>query len=104
MASVDFPGNNPDLSFVSSRYWSSRDKDTTNTVGVGFDALPDRLSVGVQTRFKGSSQRFRVGVTVGDYPGFRQVSSSRGSCEVGYGTTVRRKRLWHATHIVTIPP
>jgi len=42
MASVDFSGNNPDLSFVSSRYWSSRDKDTTNTVGVGFDfdALP----------------------------------------------------------------
>ena len=35
------------------------------------------------TRFKGSSQRFRVGVNVGDYPAFRQVSSSQGSCEVG---------------------
>jgi transposase len=35
------------------------------------------------TRFKGSSQRFRVGVNVGDYPGFRQVSSRQGSCEVG---------------------
>ena len=33
--------------------WSSKDKDTTNTVGAGidFDALPDRLSVGVQYLF-----------------------------------------------------
>jgi putative transposase len=38
---------------------------------------------GTQTRFKGSSQRFRVGVNVGDYPAFWQVSSSQGSCEVG---------------------
>jgi len=38
---------------------------------------------GTQTGFKWSSQRFRVGVNVGDYSGFRQVSSSQGSCEVG---------------------
>jgi transposase InsO family protein len=38
---------------------------------------------GVQTGFKWWSQRFRVGVNVGDCPGFRQVSSSQESCEVG---------------------
>jgi MtrB/PioB family decaheme-associated outer membrane protein len=62
MESVDFPGNNPDLSFDSSRNWSSRDKDTTNTVGVGvdFDALPDRLSVGVQYLFAKSKGRVKT--------------------------------------------
>ncbi len=35
------------------------------------------------TGFKWSSQRVRVGVNVGDYPGFRQVSSNQESCEVG---------------------
>ncbi len=38
---------------------------------------------GCQTGFKSSSQRVRVGVNVGDYPGFRQVSSNQESCEVG---------------------
>jgi hypothetical protein len=41
-----------------------------------------RFDLCVETRFKGSSQRFRVGVNVGDYPAFWQVSSSQGSCEV----------------------
>jgi hypothetical protein len=38
---------------MDSTSWSSKDKDTTNTVGAGvdFDALPDRLSVGVQYLF-----------------------------------------------------
>jgi opacity protein-like surface antigen len=37
--------------------WSSRDKDTTNTVGAGFDfdVLPDRLSVGFEYLFAKST-------------------------------------------------
>jgi putative transposase len=39
---------------------------------------------GSQTGLKESSQRYRVGVSIGDDPGLRQVSSSRGSSGVGY--------------------
>ncbi len=38
---------------------------------------------GVQSRFKGSSQRCCVGVNVGDRRGLRQVSPSQGFCGVG---------------------
>jgi len=52
MESVTFAGD-PDASFDSANNWSSRDKDTTNTVGAGvdYDVLPDRLSIGVQYLF-----------------------------------------------------
>ena len=44
------------------RHWSSRDKDTTNTVGAGFDfdVLPDRLSVGVEYLFAKSTGRVKT--------------------------------------------
>jgi opacity protein-like surface antigen len=51
MESVSFAGS--DSSFDPDNHWSSKDKDTTNTVGAGvdFDVLPERLSVGVQYLF-----------------------------------------------------
>jgi hypothetical protein len=44
---------------MDSTSWSSRDKDTTNTVGAGFDfdVLPDRLSVGFEYLFAKSTGR-----------------------------------------------
>ncbi len=46
-------------SFTTATYWSSRDRDATNTVGAGldFDVLPDRLSVDLQYLFAKSKGR-----------------------------------------------
>jgi hypothetical protein len=47
------------LSFNPIANWSSKDKDTTNTVGVGFDfdVLPKRLALGVEYLFAKSKGR-----------------------------------------------
>jgi len=41
------------LSFTPTANWSTKDKDTTNTVGVGFDfdVLPERLALGAEYLF-----------------------------------------------------
>jgi MtrB/PioB family decaheme-associated outer membrane protein len=46
-------------SFDQDANWSSKDKDTTNTVGVGFDfdVLPERLALGVEYLFAKSKGR-----------------------------------------------
>ncbi|MBW2692772.1 MAG: MtrB/PioB family decaheme-associated outer membrane protein [Deltaproteobacteria bacterium] len=46
-------------SFDQNANWSSKDKDTTNTVGVGFDfdVLPERLALGVEYLFAKSKGR-----------------------------------------------
>jgi opacity protein-like surface antigen len=46
-------------SFNQDANWSSKDKDTTNTVGVGFDfdVLPERLALGVEYLFAKSKGR-----------------------------------------------
>jgi MtrB/PioB family decaheme-associated outer membrane protein len=54
-------------SFNPANYWSSRDKDTTNTVGAGidFDVIPDRLSVGFEYLFAKSKGRIKTIKDVG---------------------------------------
>jgi MtrB/PioB family decaheme-associated outer membrane protein len=66
MDAVSF-GSNPDASFDPDNNWSSRDKDTTNTVGTGidFDVLPDRLSLGVQYLFARSTGRVKTVTAAG---------------------------------------
>jgi len=52
---------------MDSTGWTSRDKDTTNTVGTGFDfdVLPDRLSVGFDYLFAKSTGRVKTVRDVG---------------------------------------
>jgi MtrB/PioB family decaheme-associated outer membrane protein len=54
-------------SFNPANYWSSRDKDTTNTFGAGidFDVIPDRLSVGFEYLFAKSKGRVKTVRDVG---------------------------------------
>jgi len=54
-------------SFNTASDWSSKDKDTTNTVGAGlhFDVLPDRFSVGVEYLFAKSTGRIDTTTVAG---------------------------------------
>jgi MtrB/PioB family decaheme-associated outer membrane protein len=68
MESVSF--SNADASFswtAPDNRWSSRDKDTTNTVGAGvdFDVLPERLSFDVKYLFAKSKGRVKTTTATG---------------------------------------
>jgi hypothetical protein len=59
---TDMDSTSSSTSFNPANHWSSRDRDTTNTVGAGFDfdVLPDRLSVGFDYLFAKSTGRVKT--------------------------------------------